>query len=292
MPRLVGKSTRVVETPNICIDELAGNVASKDDRISIAHVKVTAATQDPWLTLDYDEWICVTRGRMVIHHGDNLQLEVGQGETVHVSRGERFKPAFDAETEYIPVCIPAFHPDRCKREEDGHIDATGNSEPNSTILPAVPVNVKGVIEVQSHPTTSAPKEENPEILYHMCQKELWEKAKLDGGAYYPPSFEVDGYFTHATGVPARLITTANHFYQDTEGDWICLRFNHAELHRRGIHVKFEKPMPVGNKSVQEDWTMSTWIFPHVYGGIPTVGVVDAEFPMTRDGPLFTGIIGL
>ena len=37
--------------------------------------------------------------------------------------------------------------------------------------------------------------------------------KAKNHAYYPKTFEVDGLYTHATGVPSRLIETANHFYQ-------------------------------------------------------------------------------
>ena len=36
---IVGTSRRVVDAPGLTIDELAGNVASSDDRISIAHVR-------------------------------------------------------------------------------------------------------------------------------------------------------------------------------------------------------------------------------------------------------------
>ena len=36
---IVGTSRRVVDAPGLTIDELAGNVASNEDRISIAHVK-------------------------------------------------------------------------------------------------------------------------------------------------------------------------------------------------------------------------------------------------------------
>ena len=47
----------------------------------------------------------------------------------------------------------------------------------------------------------------------MTTKAEWEKAKADNHAYYPKTFEADGLYTHATGVPSRLIETANHFYQ-------------------------------------------------------------------------------
>ena len=36
---LVGKTERVVDAPGLFIDELIGNVASKNDDISIAHVR-------------------------------------------------------------------------------------------------------------------------------------------------------------------------------------------------------------------------------------------------------------
>ena len=63
MISIVGKSTRVVEAPGLTIDELAGNVASNEDTISIALVNADAGTAEPWLTLDYDEWICVLEGQ-------------------------------------------------------------------------------------------------------------------------------------------------------------------------------------------------------------------------------------
>ena len=48
-------------------------------------------------------------------------------------------------------------------------------------------------------------------------------------------------------------------------------------------------MPVGSKAVGENWT--DWICPHVVGGIPPL-VVDAVFPMTRDGSKFVAVAGV
>lgn len=50
----------------------------------------------------------------------------------------------------------------------------------------------------------------------MCQRSQWEAAKASDDAYFPATFEKDG-FTHATAVPSRLVDTANHFYQDPGG---------------------------------------------------------------------------
>ena len=59
------------------IKELVGNVATKEDRISIAHVNVTNPASEPWLTLHYDEYICVLKGKIEINYEDdekNLQI--------------------------------------------------------------------------------------------------------------------------------------------------------------------------------------------------------------------------
>jgi len=270
MPRIIGNSTRVVEVDGFSIDELAGNVATKSDTLSIAHCQINQPTAEPWLTLHYDEWICVLKGRMLLNHEGGV-LEVKAGQTVFVSKGERFRPEFpEAGTEYIPVCLPAFRPDRCIREDD----------------PDGPVSKK---LKQLHGNGADAKcKPNAEVLYHMCQKKIWEEAKAAESAYYPPTFEQDG-FTHATSVATRLLTVANHFYTDSEGDWVCLVFRVSTLKKMGIIVKEEEAMPVGEKDVGNDW--EDWVCPHVYGGIPPAAV-EKELPIIRDGPKFLSIEGV
>jgi len=254
--KVVGAAATVVDTGLLKIDELAGNVASSDDRISIAKVVVSAPTEEPWLTLSYDEWICVTKGRIVMALPDGSEVNVAAGQTCLVDKGTRFQPRFPVgDTEYIPVCLPAFHPHRCVREE-------GVSA------------VKAKLE-QLH----LPKGPPAETLYHMCEKTRWEAAVASGKAYFPPTFEQDG-FTHATAVPERLIGTANHFYQDSTDDWVCLSFKRSALRdAHGITVRDEQAMPVGDKPVGDTWT--AWICPHVVGGLPP-SVVDYVIPMVRD----------
>ena len=275
MPHIIGGSQRVVDHEGLTIDELAGNVATSSDRISIAHVKVANPSSEPWLTLDYDEWMCVLKGRMVLLYGDGKELEVKQGQTVMIERGERFRPMFpDPETEYIPVCLPAFRPDRCIREEEA-----GGS-----------VSAKlAMLHSNKRPQLPSADDPKPEVLYHMVPTAQWEAAKATGSAYYPTTFHEDGDYTHATAVPSRLITTANHFYQDVAGEWVCLRFTRSALRRCGIVVRDEEAKPVGNQPVGEDW--GDWVCPHVLGGIPPM-CVDKEFPMSRNGKAFEAIIGL
>ena len=119
MPKILGKAVRVVEHDGLTIDEFVGNVGSNDDSVSIAHVKVSEPASEPWLTLDYEEWICVLKGKIDLHSPSGQVITVHAGETAFIDRGERFRPVFPvADTEYIPVCRPAFSPERCIREEE------------------------------------------------------------------------------------------------------------------------------------------------------------------------------
>lgn len=287
MPKIIGKSVTVVETPDgsLVIQELAGNVATQDDTLSIARVSVKKPTSEPWLTLDYDEWICVLSGSMELHFGEQKKvLVVHAGETAFISKGERFRPVFPvANTSYIPVCVPAFCPDRCIREEEE--TATTNS-------------VSAKLQELHFKSAGKKKEEQQskeeEVLYHMCQKSTWQNAVNANKAYFPPTFQKDGMFTHATAVPQRLITTANHFYTSTKGDWICLQLSRSALLKIGIDTVFEQAKPVGETGVGETWG-KTWICPHIYGGIPTTidGIVTRVYEMKRqaDGT-FVSIVGL
>ena len=270
MPKIVGSSTCVVDHNGIHIDELAGNVASREDTLSVARVTVTESCSEPWLTLDYDEWICCLKGKMDLRYGDGQVLEVKAGETCFVAKGERFQPVFpEAGTEYIPVCIPAFKPERCHREEEA------DSAVSARLRQLHTGSANG--ESQSCEIT-----DTSDNLYHMCQKSLWDAALASGKAYFPPTFATDGNFTHATAVPARLLETANHFYTGVPGDWICLEMSKRSLENVGIVTVFEEPKPVGETNVGEAW--SEWRCPHIFGGIPSSlpGVVKRTYPMKRD----------
>lgn len=285
MPSIIGKKVTVVDNGGIQINELAGNVATRQDTISIAQVTVSQAnTSEPWLTLDYDEWICVIKGTVELHYGDNEVLEVNAGETVFLERGERFRPFFPIETEYIPVCLPAFTPERCKREE----------EPNSAVSTRLKeLHSKAKQSKVENSDTNNNYNNEEEVLYHMCQKSLWQEAVDNKTAYFPPTFKEDGMFTHATAVPERLITTANHFYTFTKGDWICLQLSRKALYQVGIDTVFEQAKPVGETGVGEEWGL--WVCPHIYGGIPTTidGIVTETFEMKREADgTFVCIVGL
>lgn len=273
MPKIVGTAARVVDGDSFSIDEFVGNVASMEDRISIARVQISDPTAEPWLTLGYDEWICVTEGRILLEHAGGT-LEVNGGATVFIGKGERFRPSFpEGDTEYFAVCLPAFRPDRCLRENDTSRES----------------DVSKKLQELHAAAGSLPAAVGPEVLYHMCPAPAWEAAKKAGVAYFPATYEADGHYTHATGVSARLIETANHFYQADPHAWVCLRMTRSALRRCGIHVRDEMALPVGDKLVGEGW--GAWVCPHIIGGIP-LSVVDAEFLIRREGPRFASIPGV
>merc|ERR1719445_77779 len=278
MPRILGKSNTVVVIDGLKIDELAGNVASSEDTLSIAYVTISEPTSEPWLTIEYDEWICVRKGKVSLEfqnkNGVKETLEVNTGETCFVAKGERFRPLFPvAPTEYIPVCFPAFRPGRCHRDD-------GKEASDVTLkLRELHGSDNESSSIQCKPM------ENEDILYHMCEKKLWEEAVASKKAYYPPTFEVDGFFTHATAVPQRLIETANHFYTKTKGDWISLQLSRSALKDVGIITKDEEGLPVGEQAISENWKTNKWVCPHIYGGIPTnenLSVLTNTFSMARN----------
>lgn len=299
MPKIIGKSKIVVDFEGLTIDELSGNVATNEESVSIARVTVSKPTAEPWLTVAYDEYICVTKGYLEMHtmstttnedgttastSGTDVDvLTVKAGETCLVSKGERFRPVFpEGGVEYIPVCFPAFKPELCIREEEGvsevstklrhlHTAAAGDNNKNNK-------NIN---------TSSAPPtpEEFEDHLYHMCEKSAWEKAVADGEAYFPPTFEEDNNFTHATAISARLIETANHFYTSSTDEWVCLELSKSTLQKKaGIVTTFENPKPVGDQDIDIAWETSEWRCPHIYGGIPTQieGIVTKIYPMKRN----------
>ena len=315
MPERIGSSKIVVDHDGLIITELSGNVATGDDTISIAHVVVSKPTSEPWLTLAYDEWICLTKGLMVLHYEDDagteVTLDVQPGETILIRKGERFRPCFPhGDTEYFPVCLPAFRPSRCQREEHPdtsvitktlralhHQDIIPSSKSIARLNPNQTSSTGRLLNqttVDAHHQRPTPREDR--VLYHMCPRDRWQAAVDQGQAYFPPTFDVDGGFTHATVVPHRLVETANHFYTAIKGDWIVLSISQAALLKLGIRTKDEQALPVGASAASEDWIENKWICPHIYGGIPTqasLGVVLDMYGMTRrpDGT-FVDIPGL
>jgi uncharacterized protein (DUF952 family) len=123
----------------------------------------------------------------------------------------------------------------------------------------------------------------------MCEinalRECFDAKRL----YYPPTYSQDG-FIHATAVPAMLLVVANHFYQDSKGEWVCLEIN---PHLLGARVKYEAAAPVGNKaSMKNESDENAPLFPHIYGGLPKVAITKMFKIIRNEDGQFLSIDGL
>lgn len=274
-PRVIGTALPVVEIPGLTIRELTGNASTKQDTLSVAHEIISQPMSEPWKTNRFDEWLCVLKGRIEIIHSVDQTLTVKAGETCQVPKNERYRPVFpEANTEFIAICLPAFKPERCIREEEGSLAVSDNPEDS---------NEEGGNAADGF----------PDLIYHMCEKSPWEAALSAEEAYFPPTFEKDGGFTHASTEAKSLIATANHFYQNSKDDWICVELSRSALKKLGIATRFEEAKPVGSTPTADH--AKSVIYPHIFGGIPASvpGIVKNQYPMLRDASgKFISIEGL
>ena len=313
--KVLGQSIKVVDHEGLTINEVIGNVSTQNDELSMALVTITQPTSEPWLTIQFDEWMVVTEGCIELHHHEEevinatmgnsdgeleittttkqVVTKVNAGQTAFIPKGSRFRPIFPiAPTKYIPVAMPAFKPERCTREEEdtersvserldelhNNNTANQNEEDSTATKPSTKAKTLSAEEInqQFNDITT---------IYHMCQTSLYNTALQSNKAYYPPTFIQDGRFTHATAIPSTLLTTANHFYKATtkgeEGEWSCIELDRTILEEQcGIITIFESAKAVGNVDILD----KSKVFPHVFGGLPLhiEGVVKKVYKMIRD----------
>lgn len=130
------------------------------------------------------------------------------------------------------------------------------------LFTTIPTNVDAK-EMSEHP-----------FVFHLVQANLWDQAAQAAESYFPPTYSQDG-FTHGTANPEKLLTVANHFYQEVTGDWYCLRMTEESLKSTGVSVVFESTAPVGDK--EPDFAGSEdELYPHIMGGIHPSAVLEVH----------------
>jgi uncharacterized protein (DUF952 family) len=115
-------------------------------------------------------------------------------------------------------------------------------------------------------------------IYHLALAQDWHLAVNDQRSYYPPTYDQDG-FVHGTADPAKLLEVANHFYTESQGDWLCLEMTEASLAAKGVTVKFEAAAAVGDQPGELGG--EPILFPHIFGGIHPQAVT-ATHAVQRD----------
>ncbi len=99
------------------IHEYFGHASTLAGDFSVAHMKAPAGWSEPMQRPTFDEYLVVLRGKLCVEINDS-KFTVAEGQSVVAPKEMRvrFTNPFDTECEYIALCMPAFHPDRVRRE--------------------------------------------------------------------------------------------------------------------------------------------------------------------------------
>lgn len=120
MPTFIQTATRIQSAGNLpkLIDEYIGRVNSREDRISIAHMRSPAGWQEPGQTPEFAEFTIVLSGCLRVEYDQGI-LDVTGGQAVIAHPGERVRYSTpDEATEYVAICVPAFSVETAHREEE------------------------------------------------------------------------------------------------------------------------------------------------------------------------------
>jgi mannose-6-phosphate isomerase-like protein (cupin superfamily) len=110
LPTLIQTPTRIQSAGNMpkLIDEYVGRVNTREQRLSIAHMRSPAGWNEPAQTPEFEEYTIVLRGCLRVSHEQGI-LEVTAGQAVIAHPGEWIQYSTpDEDTEYIAICLPAF----------------------------------------------------------------------------------------------------------------------------------------------------------------------------------------
>jgi mannose-6-phosphate isomerase-like protein (cupin superfamily) len=126
MPTLIARPARIEAAGNKpkLIDEYIGLVNSRNEQVSIAHMRSPAGWIEPGQTPDFDEYTVVLKGMLRVEY-EGGTLDVRAGQAVLAYRGEwvQYSTPEAEGAEYLAVCLPAFRPELAHRDEDGDSEA-------------------------------------------------------------------------------------------------------------------------------------------------------------------------
>jgi len=111
------KSVDVVKAPALTISEYFGNVASKDGSLSACVARVEEPCAEAWQRPEFAEWVLVLKGCLHLEHAEGTTV-VPAGSGVFLAANERVKWIWPEACTYVPICMPAFTPDGCRREPE------------------------------------------------------------------------------------------------------------------------------------------------------------------------------
>lgn len=114
----IQKSPFVVPTEDgKLIEEHWGN-STGNSNISIAHMVAPSGWSEPHQSPDFDEFTLIIKGKKQFEIDGEIEvLEAGQSILIQKGARVRYSNPFDAECEYIAICLPAFSMELVNREE-------------------------------------------------------------------------------------------------------------------------------------------------------------------------------
>lgn len=99
------------------IEEHHGLATTGNRDISIAHMIAPPGWSEPFQTPEFDEYTYIIRGKkQFIIDGETVILEAGQSIKIEKNVRVQYSNPFDAECEYLAVCLPAFSIEKVNRE--------------------------------------------------------------------------------------------------------------------------------------------------------------------------------
>jgi hypothetical protein len=160
--------------------------------------------------------------------------------------------------------------------------AASAASANTRAAPAASTSSSASTKKSGITACPLPRDETPpppppdvETIFHLCQKSNWDAAYHKKEPYFPPTFLQDGKFTRATVYKEDIVPTANEYYKNTPGEWICLELNVKVLYGLGIPILAQ----IAPESTKDTPVKCLQVF----GGINTTlpSLLQKVYPMKR-----------
>lgn len=119
MPYLIEKPTIIKAAGNKpkVIEEYVGQVNSKTNDVSIAHMKSPCGWVEPGQKPEFDEYTYVLKGELVVkHEKGTITVQAGQAIITKAHEWVQYQTPHADGAEYIAVCLPAFSPNLVHRD--------------------------------------------------------------------------------------------------------------------------------------------------------------------------------
>jgi ethanolamine utilization protein EutQ len=98
------------------IDEYVGRLNSREERLSVAHMRSPAGWEEPGQAPEFEEYTIVLRGKLRVRHKDGtIDVRAGQAIVAHPGEWIQYSTP-DESAEYIAICLPAFSPATVHRD--------------------------------------------------------------------------------------------------------------------------------------------------------------------------------